>query len=731
MEYRVIDKKNKDIKDAIEQRRINDALNALQMMLEDTTDSKLKDEVSHVKTSYDLMLQYMSRGVMDPQREIVLQHIIDSIYSITDRGTIALKEQTSPMVFFARRRELGNTSLSSLVEDWKASRHKYELLSSIPAEQQNSTALMHVLKDCEKLETTVFNKIWSTFPTLSDDAQIITELFNKNYPVEAQCLFLSALFLGLMSFYDESKLVIIARAYINSESNEVQLRALIYTVLAIYMHNKCIGSSNIIKGCVESMAMQSNFAQDVSTIQFLLARSRNTDNISRRVSEDLMPGLMNVSPDLMQKIKEQDNKFDISELESNPEWQEMLENSGIAKKMEEFNELQLAGNDVFVSTFSHLKSFPFFSTLSNWFLPYNPNHSVVRNALGNGTATLGDALVDSPLCNSDKYSFCLSMASIPESQRHGMFSHVQAQHAELRELKTTELPNSRKVRESIANKHIQDLYRFFKFFSRRREFLPVFDSDMDFLSVELLKKYTSSVANITLIAEFYFKNGFYDDAIKCYSYILDYSDMVDPLNFQKLGFAHQYLGHYREALSYYRKYLLAHDNDQWTIKHVASCYRALGRHDKALECLKKIEELQPENLNIILNIGNCLLELGKTGEALQYYFKADFMPNSKHRAWRPIAWCSFLEGNYDRAMSYYDKIIETDVPTTQDYMNRGHVQLCKQQLSNALNDYRDSLKLGGNYTEFCEAFLKDKNQLIQRGISRNDIALILDVLSVN
>lgn len=731
MDNREIDNKNKEIQQALEQRRINDALNTLHELLSDTTGTQLKDEEVQVKTAYNLMLQYMSRGVMDPQRETVLQHIIDSIYSIADRGTIALKEQTSPMVFYARRRELNNIQLKDLVDQWQASRHKHALLSSVPADQQNDVAVVQVLRDSEKQETAIFNKIWSTYPTPPDDCQVIAELINNaDNPVPARCLFLSALFLGLMTLYDENKLTLIARTYITSDTNDVQLRALIYTVLALYMHNQRTGRSATLKTCVDAMAAHSNFAKDLSTLQFLLARSRNTDNISRRVREDIMPGLMNVSPDLMRKLKDKTKSLDITDLEANPEWQEMLEDSGLAKKMEEFSEMQLAGNDVFVSTFSHLKSFPFFHTLSNWFLPFTASHTVVRDTFGSSDTSLGEMISAALLCNSDKYSFCLSMASIPQEQRTAMFSQAQAQHADIQELKSTELPNNHKVREEITNRHLQDLYRFFKFFSRRREFIQVFEHDMDLTSITLLKEYTSAPASITLVAEFYFKNEFYEDAIKCYNHVLAHSETVDPLIFQKLGFAHQNLGNYREALSHYRKYLLAHDNDKWTIKHVASCYRSMGRHDRAIECFKRLNELQPENVGTILSIGNCLLEMGNINEALQYYYQVDFHANSKHRAWRPIAWCLFLDGNNERALDYYDKIITQDTPTAQDYMNRGHVLLCSNQLGEALNSYRESLKLEGNHKTFSETFLKDEQELVKKGISHNDIALILDLINM-
>lgn len=729
MELKAIDRIQKSVYRDLEQMRINDAFADVAQLTSELCLPELKDEVDQVKMSYDFMLQYLSRGILDPQRDQVLQRIVDSLYSITDRATIAAKENVSSDVFYARRRELGNIQLSELVDTWKSTLHKHSLLKSIPAEQQNASAIQALLRENERNETNVFNKIWSTLPLTRDDAALVKNLLDDaDLPLHAKCLFLSALFLGLMTFYDEAKTEIIAQTYTNSNIPELQIRALLYTVVSLYIYGKRAEASVAVSNAVNAMTDNPSFTQDMASIQFLLSRSRNTDNITRRVREDLMPGLMNMSPDLIRKIKDKNNPIDISDIEANPEWQDMLENSGVSKKMEEFNEMQQAGNDVFISAFSHLKSFPFFSTLSNWFLPYHTGHSVLNDTLG--AAALGDIIGEAPLCNSDKYSFCLSMGSIPESQRQMMINQVQSQYSELKELKSAEIPDTSKTRESIANMHLQDLYRFFKLFSRRREFIPIFEKDMDLTGIGLLEKYTCDISSVSIIAEFYLKNEFYDDALKYYNLILETSSAVDPIVFQKIGFLQQNLGNNREALKYYRKYLLAHDNDIWTLKHMAACYRSLKRPDKAMDCYKVIDELQPNSVATTLNIGNCLLEMGNTNDALQYYYKADFLNGAKHRAWRPIAWCSFITGNDERALNYYDKIINEDTPTAQDYLNRAHVLLCTKRITEAISNYKKSLEIEGNAHSFREAFFNDAKHLSQRGITNNDMALIIDVLSI-
>lgn len=732
MDNNEIVKLNRDIYRKIESSKISEAIDAVINFVELTGAVSLKNDVDQLKMSYDFMLQYLVQGILDPQRDEVLSHIIHTLYTITDRCTITALEKNSYEVFYTRRRELNDTQLSTLTTAWKNAIHKHELLTSVPAEQRNNEAIIASLRERENKETAIFNKLWCSFPINGDDASHVKELIHdEELPTYAKCLFLSGWFLGLMKYYDETKLATIIEIYSAASNEEVQIRALIYAILTLYIYKTRTEGSKLIENRTKAMIDNVHFPNDFATLQFLLARSRNTDNLSKRVREEFMPDIMNMSPDLLRKIKDKNAPLDISDLEANPEWQQFLDNSGITKRIEEFNEMQLDGNDVFISTFSHLKSFPFFQTMSNWFIPYHEDHSVIISTLGSNENALRNIISTAPfLCNSDKYSFCLSLGAVPESQRQMMLNQVKEQNAGIKELKSVSLPDDKKNRESIANKHLQDLYRFFKLFSRRNEFVHVFDMNMDMMSLKYFSNFTDAPQTSTVIAEFYFKNKFYDDAIKYYNHVLANSETVNPHIFQKIGFAYQNLGNARNALRFYNKHLLAHDNDVWTLKHMATCYRQLKRYDKAMEYYKMVEAQQPQSVATILNMGSIMLESGDYNGALQYFLKADFMEGAKHKAWRPIAWCSFLTGNDQRALSYYERIISEDTPTSQDYLNQAHVMLCNKRIVDAINSYKKSIDLEESFDAFSTNFYKDAQQLESRGISAQDTALIIDALKL-
>lgn len=712
---------------------INDAFDLISKLVNELGRADLNDELVRLRMSYTFMLKYLEQGVMDPQRNDILSNIRHSLYTLNDQCYIGLLERTSPEVFYVRRRELGATPLVSIVEQYREALKELSLIQSTTAEQVENRAILSRLQEAEALETMLFNKIWSSYPLSPDDAGTLKLCINGDIlPVHTRCLLISALFVGLMKFYDETKLLILLEVYSMSDEPQIQLRALTCAMLTMLSHKRSTALSKAMSSRIAAMLDIPEFKNDVWSIQVQLARSRNTENVKNRVKEDLIPNIMKMRPDIIDKLKDKDTQIiDLSDIEANPEWQDWLDQSGITRKIEEFNAMQLEGSDVFIATFSHLKTFPFFKTLSNWFLPFYPAHSAVLENLGAGKLGLAEVVQHAPyLCNSDKYSFCLSLGALPESQRSMMSAQLEEQNAALNEARQAELPDTRKQRVNIINAFIQDLYRFFKLFSRRREFIAVMDNKgLDMTDCLPLSSVTRDAHVLELLGALYFKNGFYDDAIHCFIRLEGMDDVSDDHIYQKIGFAYQNAGKPEQALTYYKRYELLHENDAWNIRHMAACYRAIGKLDKALDYYRQAEAINPDNVSLTLTIGHVLLEMSRTNDALQQYFKADLMPNAKHRAWRPIAWCSFLMNDYDRAIEYYDRIIEEDKPSSQDMLNCGHVLLCQGKTQQAIETYRKSLKLmNGDILKFRTAFKDDAMELRLHGVSAVDQALVPDAV---
>ncbi len=733
MDKAEISKYRKLVNQHLDTRRLVLALKYLKTMVDDTQRWDLSEELNKISTSYNYMLQYLSQGALDPQRDNILAQIITDAYQLTDKTVIALAGPQSTHIFYQRNQQYKNQQLKAMVDEYVVKRGTLQLMDGNNDETiRNNDDETYILRQCENLESDIFNKIWSSFPATTADVETITALLaNEELPAHLKSLVLSALTLGLSKFFDAQKLKLLLNSYVTLCDSELKLRALIGAVIIIFLYRNRIAFYNDVVDAFKQLEDEPDFLSDMRLIYTRLIHSRNTENISQKLHDIITPEINKMSSDLLNKIKgKSPGSLEISEIEENPQWQEWLDKSGITNKLEELNELQLQGGDVFISTFSKLKSFPFFNTLSNWFLPYHDKTSITKSAFGDKKHPLTSLFSVMPiLCDSDKYSMLLYMASAPESQRNMLFQQFEAQREQLQELQSEEAQSVIKMRDNIVNRYIQDLYRFFKLFSRRREFMSIFDTDIKLSDVECLKPYINDTSTLSVIAEFYFKNGFYEDAIKYYRDMISNRD-ADPHVYQKIAFAQQSLGKLRDALKNYSRYELVNNADTWNTKQMAQCYRSMHNYDMAIEYYNKALELSPQSVNLCLNLGHCYLDKGEYDNALQQYYKADFMPKAKHRAWRPIAWCSLLTGKHEQAVNYYEKIINDDTPSSQDYLNYGHVLQSMGRIADALTQYRKSLGLDGNDQEaFSRLYFDDAKYLVNKlGIPSSDYALVLDAV---
>lgn len=732
MDKAEISKLRNKIFEHLDNRQLALALKHLRTMVDSTTQWDMKEAFNRLDTSYGYLLQYLSQGVSDPQRDTILSQIFAEAYELTDKTVIALAAEQSTHLFYLRHQEYSGRSLEAMLTEYKAEHSKSALINP---DDINTTVSINILKRCEAIESDIFNKVWSSFPIENADIGVLASALRDNeLPSHLKSLILSALMLGLTKFFDAPKLKLLIDSYTFIDDDEPKLRALINAVIILYLYRNRINYYSDLLSSLDEIQKLPSFTSDMQLIFTRLIHSRNTDNISRKMQEGIMPELQKMSPDLFNKIKgKSPGTINIDEIEENPQWQEWLDKSGITKKLEEFNEIQLEGGDVFISTFSKLKSYPFFNTLSNWFLPYHDNCSAVTTAFGGKKHPLTALFKVMPiLCDSDKYSMLLSIASAPESQRNMMFSQFEAQREQFQDLQSEEAQSVIKMRDIIVNRYIQDLYRFFKLYSRRREFKSIFDTSINLTEVDCLKEYLSDTPTLSVIAEFYFKNGFYNDAITFYRRMVANHD-ANPHVYQKIAYAYQSLGKYREALKNYSRYELVDSSDAWNTRQMAQCYRSLREIDKAIECYNRALEMSPQSVNLCLNLGHCYLDKGDYDNALHQYYKADFMPKAKHRAWRPIAWCSFLTGKHEQAVNYYEKIINDDTPTSQDYLNYGHLLQSMGRIAEAIEKYRKSLAMENNDEEaFAQLYIADAKYMVNKlGVAPGDYALLLDATLKN
>ena len=402
-----------------------------------------------------------------------------------------------------------------------------------------------------------------------------------------------------------------------------------------------------------------------------------------------------IIPEMMRNVNIMRNmKFGFEETDENdrnPDWEQAFEQSGLGDKIREMNDLQLEGADVYMSTFAQLKGYPFFREPHNWFYPFDRMHSSIIHQVGlnqtSESSVLSIILQSGFFCNSDKYSFCFTIAQLPQGQRDMMLSQMtpQDQSDFMEEKNNASLKQFAERPDVISNQYIHDLYRFFKLSQRRFEFHNIFQEEIALHRNPVLKELLSAPELLVAVADFHFSKEHPAEALELYRILIDRKQANADI-FQKTGFCLQKEKRYQEAVDAYQKADMLKPDHLWTLRHLATCYRQMKNFDAALEYYHRVETIQPENRNVLFYTGSCLAEQKRYDDALQYFFKLDFLENDCMKAWRGIGWCSFVSGKHEQAMKYYDKLLAAK-PLATDYLNAGHVAWVLGNIEKAVGLY--------------------------------------------
>ena len=719
----------------LDQYRLKEALSQMTGYATHTSDWQLKNELEALQTSYDLMLQYTSKGMKDPNKVEIYHKMLRTAYELTDRIHIAVQATQNYGAYYDTMRTFVQSPPHSYAELQMQLEAYTEDMATAPliytTEAKRNEEMDAMRKRHETAVDELFEKIWvSTRWSESEyaEAQI---LFNSLLiQVNDLSIMVSAVTMSLLQIFDIRKFMFLLNAYTHQDTMLNQ-RAIAGIALTCYYYEKRILQYPEAVSRINELNENTEFIKNLHHIQIqLLQSSRETRKIDKKMREEIIPEMMrnvNIMRNMKFGFEENPEENDL-----NPDWEKAFESSGLGDKIREMNELQLEGADVYMSTFAQLKTYPFFKEPYNWFYPFDMHHSSIIKEFGfkptGDNAILSLILQSGFFCNSDKYSLCFTMAHIPQSQRTMMLSQMTSQDLDalMDESKSSALRQYAERPDVISNQYVHDLYRFFKLSQRRHEFRDIFKEEIALHRIPALKDILCKPELLITIADFHFRKEHPAEALELYKELIALNHANADI-FQKAGYCLQKEKRYKEAIDAYLKADVLKPDHVWTIRHLATCYRQIRDFASALEYYKKVEAIQPENHNILFYAGSCLAELERYEEALQYFFKLDFIESNCIKAWRAIGWCSFVNGKYEQAMKYYEKILASK-PLAADYLNAGHVAWRTGKIEKAAELYSKAALEYGGQEIFREMFGKDKETLVRQGISEKDIPLMMDLV---
>lgn len=631
----------------------------------------LRSELQAIGQDYGRVIDYALTGNPDPSRAEQLEALKMRIYTALDLTIREAEIVDTPTLYY-------NTARTERLRP-----------------QDSIPALAARLGKDPDAERRLFERVWTTVPLRREDVDSLIDAI----VFQDEEVLISALTLNGLQFYSEATLLALLRCA-ESPLPRVRIRATVGAVLVMARWPRR-SDSRAVRNLLAALRDGGNWSRDVEEVILQLIRMADLGKLTKEINEELMP-------EILKTVK----PSDLSP-EMNPEWQEMLEQSGLHDKLAEFSRKLENSGDMLYATFSQLKQFSFFDHPMHWFIPFDAERPEVVASVTHKYEHIADLLKAAPvMCDSDKYSFLLALRHLPEAQVEQMSLMVQ-------NLPTGSAPDELSLtRQQLVASTMQDLYRFFNLFRRKGEFENPFASVVNPTSLPVLAVDFSEEDTIRAVAEFFFKRGHWAEAAALFAHL-----SPDATVLQKQGHALRRLGRHAEALEAFERADMLLPDSPWTLRQIGATRRLLGDQVGALEAYTRLDALEPDQLPTAMAIGQINLELGRHREALHSFYRAEFIDEESVKPIRAIAWALFLNGDFDQSQKYYTRLMQKETPQPADYMNLGHLSLALGQVREALNFYRLYTDDPAKLRQTLEA---ERPILQAAGIDTSIIPLLLD-----
>ena len=705
-----------DIIQLLEQHRLNEAFTQLRAFLPATGNERLISLLDQAEDTYKYMLQYVGKNMDDPQRPSIYLSLCRTIYELADQGQLLYSMQKGGVgqQLKAKRTPSGISYRELIAELKRIDR----LMSQTPAgskeeEGQRSEPGGIYYQHVKTLDQ-LFDKTWTSLLWNEEEYRECQEMLLSDAILANDiAVFLSGITLSLIRLFDSRKFQFLIDTYRLNKNSITSHRVVAGIGLAVYYHLKRIELYPTLIDTLKSLQEDTVFSLWLFHLQRCLLLSRETEKMSRKLQEEILPQLMpknGISPDL--KIE------DFEDFEGkNPEWESSIEN--ISDSIRTLNDWQKEGFDAFMSAFSKMKNDSFFQTPAHWFYPFDPRSAGLSGYIDEkkkGFITM--LFKNSTTCDSDKYSMALTLfKDMNAKQFDGIFSSMDFPDASIAEDEDPFV---------YMQQYIQDLYRFSKLWIYRTEEHDIFTDKLDLWNNALLRPFFFQGQQALAIAELLLRQGYYEEAAELFRNLSIQNKLPDI--WQKLGYAYQQLKQYAEAVKAYRQADVLEPDSVWTLTHMAQCYKHLGDYGKAYESYRQAEALRPDDLTILLQAGKCLATLRKYEEALSCFFKVEYLHKDPKKAQRAIAWCYFMTRRYDDALKYYQKLAEKSQTITSDYLNMGHVFLAQSRIEEAVDCYRKVQRSCKTKDEFIHLFQADYEILKEHEVPKEILFMLPDLL---
>lgn len=686
-----------------------------------------------IKNNYQLLVDYWRKGFDDPRRNQLYKELSRRLFVLLNN--VLLTDRMAHSSFFMQsyqhssvfRRSFSISGLKASLESFVTNIAMLEL----EPEHLRQSRKSQLYAEHQQLQSNLFDYlITSEAMTDWQKDEFLDLLLSPTVDSFDQQLIVSALMLSAMMSFDMNKFHLLTSVYRLTTDEQLRQRALVGWVFAADADKASLYPE--MHEIVSQLCSDEQCLNELTELQIQIVYCMQADNDSQTIKSEIMPDLIkgnNIRITRQGIVEMEEDKLeDILHPDSTERNMERMEAS-----MRKMADMQRRGSDIYFAGFSQMKRFPFFSTASNWFLPFYPQHPGIAHIWNQSKGQRFLHLITSlgAFCDSDKYSFVLAFEQV--------LSHLPAQMLQMVENGEAtpmaiggEVPNEEQSKPAFMRRmYLQNLYRFFRLYSYRSEFINPFESSLAIIFSNKLFNGTPLEAHFPEVVSFLMKRKMQREAIS----------VLQNISEQQRGFQYYLvMGQLRlaqkvndglSATACFKKALALEPDNEQALRGYARSLYSEQRYDEALDAFERLLTLKPDNRSIELNVAVCLIDLKRYDEALKLLYKLNYEEADDERVNRVLAWCLTLLGKYEQALKIYESLLASDKPSADDLLNNAFCLWFKKDVAGAENLFRRLLSQQAD-SEFSlenELLVVEHALLLEHGLTDIDIHLMLDLLA--
>lgn len=789
---------------------------ALRVMKETIAEDKLPGYIvaryEEVKNEYRLMQDAMMRGLRDDKLDEVYADIMRKVYGAG--LDVFIEEKVKQYSSFAYARasaqqteahpDAVRTVLEAYVQDMA--------MMAFEPENTRKTKMEKLTADHYAYMKQLFNALLVA-PMWNDRraADFADLLLSPTIDRDDALLLVSAVMLATMNVNDPYKWDMLAEVYVRATDKVLKMRALVGWVLSLPFNPRGPRLFPFVQERIKAMLADKTTLKQLLDMQMQMLFCCNADADNEEIQRNIMPTLIKNTNLQMTRLgiveKEDDPMKDI--MDPNAAERDMEE---MERKYRKMMDMQKQGSDIYFGGFSKMKTFPFFHDLCNWFAPFNAAHPALgaaRERLA-GSTFLNKLMENGPFCDSDKYSFALAIAQIMDRMPDNVKEMLNSDATFGPTVSKEEQENP----AYICRSYLQSLYRFFRLYRSKRDFLNPFildelednDGNALFFSYKLLAC-PEMEENAAALCGFLLKRKMMRELRTMALY---YKSSQNPRLVRFLALVPMTDGKWQEAYDLFAS-VPEDQHTEESLRGMAHCCMSLKRFGEAVDIYRRLLAMHPDNFSYQLNLAVCLMSsdafssccdasssscgdvasscdasscdasscdasscdasscdasscdasssLGGKVEArpnkvveegTKLLYKLDYEHPNNANVRRVLAWCMMLQGNFDKAIDIYMRLLSQPDAVSADRLNaayahwlsrdvaravallREYCNLCEQEEAEA----KEAAKKQGQRCEpaksrnyrLVEDFTKDADLLSKYGISLTERKIMVDIV---